>query len=258
MRRRQRRGGRQHDAGRPARAAASPRRRRASDPWHRGRSAGPDPSMMSRTVTGWTSNDASGFHATERIDGARRPASASGRKLRSDRGLTVAGVPAPPGPWSKANTMAAARSRRSSLVKMCPMWLFTVPSLMKSVDPTSALVAPRADQDEDVPLAVGELVEPGAGLGVGEVRGPVRLQHRAGHGRIEPGAALADRARRPDPDPRPARPSAGTPPRPAAERGGDGLVVVERRQDRAPAARRPLGGPDGWPRPRRRASSARP
>ena len=26
---------------------------------------------------------------------------------------------------------------------MCPMWVFTVPSLMKSVDPISALLAPR-------------------------------------------------------------------------------------------------------------------
>src|SRR5439155_18494392 len=44
---------------------------------------------------------------------------------------------------SNAKTMAAARSRRSSLVKMWPMWLLTVPSLMYSESAISLFVAPR-------------------------------------------------------------------------------------------------------------------
>ena len=47
-------------------------------------------------------------------------------------------------PWSKANTIAAARSRTPSLVKMAPTWVFTVASLTNSSPAISPLVAPRA------------------------------------------------------------------------------------------------------------------
>ena len=77
---------------------------------------------------------------------------------------------------------------------MCPMWVFTVPSLMKSVEPISALLAPRPISGEDVALPVGELGEPGGGLRAGERRGAVGVEHRARHRRVEPGAAGADGA----------------------------------------------------------------
>ena len=69
--------------------------------------------------------------------------------LQSDRGLTSSGARLHQ-PLIEREHDGGRRSRSSSFVKMCPMWVFTVPSLMNSVDPISALLAPR-------PMTAGRL-----------------------------------------------------------------------------------------------------
>ena len=56
------------------------------------------------------------------------------------RALSVCGATTPA---SNARTIAAARSRRCSFVKMWPTWLFTVTSLMNSSSAISLFERPR-------------------------------------------------------------------------------------------------------------------
>ena len=94
--------------------------------------------------------------------------------------------------------MAAARSRSPSFAKMCPMWVFTVPSLMKSVAADLGVAGSATDQLQHVSLVLGELGEPGGGLRTRDRRRAVRVEDGSRHRRIEPGTATANGARRAD------------------------------------------------------------
>ena len=140
LRRGRRRDRREHDAGRQAERDASPRRRRASAPSRRGRSG-------VRSRAGCRGFGRAGSRRWSPwigpYDEALRPGIGRRSRPRVRPRSDLRPVPGSTSPWSNANTMAAARSRSSSFVKMCPTCVFTVPSLMKSVEPISALLAPR-------------------------------------------------------------------------------------------------------------------
>ncbi len=88
--------------------------------------------------------------------------------------------------------MAAARSRRPSLAKMCPMWLFTVPSLMTSVRGDLGVGSAAADQREHVALVLGQLFERFLHHRPRNTDLAVARDHTIGDPRIEPTATSGD------------------------------------------------------------------
>ena len=91
-----RRDRRQHDPRRQARRDASPRRRRSIGPIASRAKRGPEPSRMSRAAHGRDLEG--GLHGSDRKTGPPDRASADGRDLGSDRGLTSPRRRAPPAP----------------------------------------------------------------------------------------------------------------------------------------------------------------
>ena len=156
-----------------------------------------------------------------------------------------------------ARITAWTRSRAPSFASTRPTWVFTVDSLTNSSAPISALVSPRASRDEDLVLALGEVVQTLIGRGIRGKPVAEHLEHPARDARRQHRVAAV---RGPD--------RAGElvgvrvleeePARPGAQRRERVLVQVEGGQHDDADVRMLAPRCAGWLRGRPSAASARP